>query len=59
MVKPDKAMAFFVEKPRKVIQKGMTKPPPPIPHTVEIELIIINKVSPTHSIPRIGNTSLC
>ena len=59
MVKPDRAMALLVEKPRKVMQKGITSPPPPIPQTVEIELIMMRRVKPMNSIPNIGNTSLC
>ncbi len=59
MVKPESAIALFVENPKKVMQKGTTKPPPPMPHTVDIELIMISRVNPTNSIPRIGNTSLC
>ena len=59
MVKPERAMALLVEKPRKVIQKGITRPPPPMPQTVEIELIMMSRVKPMNSIPKIGNTSLC
>ena len=59
MVKPESAMALFVEKPRKVIQKGITRPPPPMPQTVEIELMMISRVNPMNSIPMIGNTFLC
>jgi hypothetical protein len=58
-VKPERAMADLVEKPRKVIQKGITRPPPPIPQTVEMELIPIRRVKPMNSMPRIGKTSLC
>lgn len=59
MVNPERAIAFLVEKPKNVMQKGMTNPPPPIPPTVEMEVIIINSVSPRNSMPRMGNTSLC
>ena len=59
IVNPDRAMAYLVEKPRKVIQKGITRPPPPIPQTVEMELIPMRSVKPINSIPRIGKTSLC
>ena len=59
MVKPERAIALLVEKPRKVMQNGMTSPPPPMPQTVEIELMMMRRVNPTNSIPKIGNTSLC
>ena len=59
MVKPERAMALLVEKPRKVMQKGITSPPPPMPQTVEIELIMMSRVKPMNSIPKIGKTSLC
>ena len=57
--KLERARAYFVEKPRKVMQKGMTRPPPPMPPTVEIDEIIIRRVRPINSEPNIGNTSLC
>lgn len=57
--KLDRASACLVENPKKVMQKGMTRPPPPIPPTVEIDDIMISKVSPINSDPSIGNTSLC
>ena len=58
MVKPERAIAFFVEKPKKVMQKGITRPPPPMPPTVEIEVIKMRRVRPMNSTPRIGKTSL-
>jgi hypothetical protein len=57
--KLESASACLVEKPKKVMQKGITRPPPPMPPTVEIDDIIINKVSPINSVPSKGNTSLC
>ena len=59
MVKLDSAIACLVEKPRKVMQKGMTRPPPPMPPTVDIDDIIMRSVSPINSTPSKGNTSLC
>ena len=59
IVNPDNAIALLVENPKKVMQNGITRPPPPMPPTVEIEVIIIKRVRPTNSLPRIGNTSLC
>lgn len=58
IVNPESAMADFVENPKNVIQKGITRPPPPMPPTVEIEVIVISKVRPRNSIPKIGKTSL-
>ena len=58
MVNPESAIAALVENPKKVMQKGMTSPPPPIPPTVEIDVTIIKRVSPMNSRPNIGNTSL-
>lgn len=57
--KLERARACLVEKPKKVMQKGMTRPPPPIPPTVEIDEIVISRVRPINSEPNIGKTSLC
>jgi hypothetical protein len=57
--KLDRASACLVENPKKVIQKGITRPPPPMPPTVEIDDIMIKRVRPTNSEPSIGKTSLC
>ena len=57
--KLERASACLVEKPKKVMQKGITRPPPPMPPTVEIEDIMISKVRPINSEPSKGNTSLC
>lgn len=57
--KLERARACLVENPRKVMQNGMTKPPPPMPPTVEIDEIMMSRVSPMNSEPNIGNTSLC
>jgi hypothetical protein len=57
--KLESARAYFVENPKKVMQNGMTKPPPPMPLTVEIDDIMISRLSPINSNPNIGNTSLC
>ena len=57
--KLESASACLVEKPKKVMQKGMTRPPPPIPPTVEIDEIVISRVRPINSEPNIGKTSLC
>ena len=56
---PDSAIALLVWKPKKVMQRGITRPPPPTPPTVEIEVIMIKRIRPINSIPRRGNTSLC
>jgi hypothetical protein len=42
-------MAFLVENPKKVMQKGITRPPPPMPPTVDIEVIIMRRVKPRNS----------
>lgn len=49
MVKPDNAIAPLVGNPKKVMQKGITIPPPPMPATVEIEVIRISRRRPTNS----------
>lgn len=58
IVKPDMAIACLVGNPKKVMQKGMTIPPPPIPAIVDKEIITISKKRPANSIPKIGKTSL-
>lgn len=55
---PESAMAPLVENPKKEMQNGMTIPPPPIPPTVEMDIMIIRRKSPMNSLPRIGKTSL-
>lgn len=57
--KLESARACLVEKPRKVMQNGITKPPPPMPPTVDIDEIMMRRVNPINSNPSIGNTSLC
>ncbi len=59
MVKLERAIACLVEKPRKVMQKGMTRPPPPMPPTVDIDDIMMRRVRPINSTPNKGKTSLC
>ena len=59
IVNPDSAIAPLVKNPKNVMQNGITMPPPPIPATVDTDMIIINRISPRNSIPKIGKTSLC
>lgn len=59
MVKPERAMASFVENPKKTMQKETTIPPPPMPARVDIVIITMSKKSPPNSKPIIGNMFLC
>ena len=49
MVNPESAIAPFVGNPKNVMQNGITMPPPPIPATVEMEVMMIRRINPINS----------
>ena len=55
---PEIAMAPFIEKPKKVMQRGMTTPPPPMPAIVLKAMIIGKMINPANSEPKIGKMLL-
>ena len=55
---PDNAIDFFIEKPKNVIQNGITTPPPPIPAIVLRAIIIGKIINPANSDPHIGKMCL-
>ena len=59
MVKPERAMASFVLKPKNVMQNGTNTLPPPTPAIVDIDIVAINMIRPKNSGPITGKTSLC
>ena len=58
IVKFEIAIDSFVEKPQKVIKKGMIKPPPPIPPTLAAPNRTGKIIVPMNSIKVIGKMSL-
>ena len=58
MMKPERAIASLVENLKKLMQKGMNIPPPPIPATVDIDIVTIRIAKPMNSIPIIGKIGL-
>ena len=56
--KPERAIASLVLNPKKTMQKGTTTPPPPIPPIFDSVKIIIKRMSPMNSRPRIGKIAL-
>ena len=59
MENPEIAMAFFMGKPKNVIQKGITTPPPPIPAMVESAMTTGSTINPANSELNIGKIYLC
>lgn len=57
--KPESDIDYFMVKAKKVIQKGITTPPPPTPAIVLRAMIIGRTIIPANSIPKIGNIFLC
>jgi hypothetical protein len=55
---PDRAIASFVLNPKKTMQKGTTTPPPPIPPIFDSVRMIMSRMSPMNSKPRIGKIDL-
>jgi hypothetical protein len=59
MEKPDRDMDFFIENPKKVMQKGITTPPPPMPAIVLRAMITGRIIKPENSEGKIGKMALC
>ena len=59
MVKPDIAIACFVENLNKAIVIGMISPPPPMPPTLASASRIGSTMIPTNSLKYIGKMVLC
>lgn len=51
-------IALFVEKTKKVMHIGVTRPPPPIPAMVDRAIKTESTIKPPNSMGYTGNTSL-
>lgn len=56
---PERAIAFFILNPKKVMQNGITTPPPPTPAIVLKAITTGSTISPANSDGNIGKIPLC